>query len=99
VQGVSLVATLIYIVITVFIVLMWVRFALDLAATYARQWRPRGAVLVIAEAVYAVTDPPVKAVRRVVPPVRLGGVAIDFSWSIVLLLALILSYVVFGFMN
>ena len=98
-QPVALVASIIYFAITIFIVFMWVRFGFDLAANYARQWRPKGAVLVIAETVYVVTDPPVKAVRRVVPPVRLGGVSIDFSWSIVLLLAIILSYIVFGFMN
>jgi len=99
VQAAQLVAFIAYIAITIFIVLMWVRFGFDLAATYARQWRPKGAVLVVAETVYVITDPPVKAVRRVVPPVRLGGVSIDFSWSIVLLLAIILSYVVSGFMN
>jgi len=96
--GVSIVATILYFAITIFIVLMWVRFGFDLAATYARQWRPKGAVLVIAEAVYAITDPPVKAVRRIVPPVRFGGIQLDLSWTIVLFVALILSYIVSGFM-
>ena len=95
--GIAIIALLAYAALTIFIVLMWVRFVLDLIATYSRQWRPRGAALVLAEAVYSVTDPPVRAVRRVVKPVRLGAVMIDFSWSIVLLVAIILSYVVLTF--
>ena len=95
--GIAIIALLAYAALTIFIILMWVRFVLDLIATYSRQWRPRGAALVLAEAVYSVTDPPVRAVRRVVKPVRLGAVMIDFSWSIVLLVAIILSYVVLTF--
>ena len=39
---------------------------------FARDWRPRGVVLVIAEAVYTVTDPPLQALRKVIPPLTLG---------------------------
>jgi YggT family protein len=77
---------------------MWGRFILDLVPMLARNWRPRGFLLVVAEAVFTITDPPVKAVRRVVPTLRAGGVAIDFSWSIVLIATIILSYIVRGFM-
>jgi YggT family protein len=96
-SGVSVVATILYVALNIFVVVMWARFVLDLVAMLARQWRPRGFVLVLAELVYTITDPPVKAVRRVVPSLRAGGVAIDFSWSIVLIVAIILSYIVAGF--
>jgi YggT family protein len=76
---------------------MWARFVLDFVAMLAREWRPRGLLLILAELVYTITDPPVKAVRRVVPPLRAGGVAIDFSWTIVLIGAIILSYIARGF--
>ncbi len=36
------------------------------------------------------TDPPVKALRKVIPPLRLGGVAIDLSFVAVLLICYIL---------
>ena len=98
-SGVSIVATIIYVALNIFVVVMWARFVLDLVAMLARQWRPRGFVLVLAELVYTITDPPVKAVRRIVPTLRAGGVAIDFSWSIVLIVAIILSYIVAGFIN
>jgi len=97
VLGIAIIALLAYAALTIFIVIMWIRFVLDLITTYSRQWRPRGFVLVLAEVVYSITDPPIRAVRRVVKPVRLGTVRIDFSWSIVFLVAVILSYVVVGF--
>lgn len=96
-NGVSIVATIILVALNIFVVVMWARFILDLVAMLARQWRPRGFVLLLAELAYTITDPPVKAVRRVVPPLRAGGVSIDFSWSIVLIAAIILSYIVTGF--
>jgi YggT family protein len=47
-------------------------------------------VLVVLEGVYSATDPPVKALRRVIPPLRLGGVAIDLSFVALLLICYIL---------
>ncbi len=95
----GVVATVIYIAISLFIVVMWIRLVFDLVQSFSRTWRPRGFWLVVAETAYVVTDPPVKAVRRVVPPLRVGGVQLDFAWSIVLLAAIIVSSVALGFMN
>jgi len=97
VTGVSIIATILYVALNIFVVVMWARFVLDLVSMLARDWRPRGFVLVIAELAYTITDPPVKAVRRIVPPLRAGGIVIDFSWSIVLIATIILSYIVAGF--
>lgn len=96
---VSIVATIVYLGLTVFFVLMWARFILDLVRVFARRWRPRGVGLVLAEFVYVVTDPPIKLVRRVVPPLRVGGAALDFAWSIVMLAVIILISVALGFVN
>jgi len=79
--------------------MMWARLVLDLARTFAREWRPRGALLVLAEVVFTVTDPPVKLVRRVIPPLRVGGIALDFAWTIVLLACLLLVSIIVGFIN
>ena len=95
----SIIATIVYVALTVFFVLMWARFVLDLVRVFARRWRPRGFVLVLAEFVYTVTDPPIKLVRRVVPPLRVGGAALDFAWSIVMLVVIILISVALGFVN
>lgn len=61
------------------------RLVFDWIQMFARDWRPRGVVLVIAEAFYTVTDPPLKALRRVIPPLRLGGVALDLAFLLLFL--------------
>ncbi|MFA7323709.1 MAG: YggT family protein [Candidatus Nanopelagicales bacterium] len=67
--------------------IFFARIVLDLLQMFARNWSPRGPLLLLAEGVYSLTDPPLRLLRRVIPPVRLGGVALDFSF-LVLLIAL-----------
>ena len=73
-----------------FIALLWVRFVFDWVQVFARSWSPSGPLLVLLEIVYSVTDPPIKALRRVIPPLRLGSVAIDVSFFLVLVGAYLL---------
>jgi YggT family protein len=73
-----------------FIALLWVRFIVDWVQVFARSWTPHGVILVLLEVVYSITDPPIKALRRVIPPLRLGNFALDLSFLIVLLLAYVL---------
>jgi YggT family protein len=63
------------------------RLILDLVQVFARDWRPSGLLLIIAETVYTVTDPPLRLLRRVIPPIRIGTVQFDLA-SLILLIAL-----------
>jgi len=65
------------------------RFVIDWVQVLARSWHPRGFVLILCEFIYTLTDPPLRALRRVIPPLRLGAVAIDLS-PMLLLIALFL---------
>ena len=91
---VSILAWVVFVALGVFILFMWVRLILDWARALQPRWRPKGALLVIAELCFSVTDPPLKLVRRVVKPIRIGGAQLDFAWSIVLILGLVLLYLV-----
>ena len=73
-----------------FIALLWVRFIVDWVQVFARSWTPHGVILVLLEVVYSITDPPIKALRRLIPPLRLGNFALDLSFLIVLVLAYVL---------
>ncbi len=77
-----------------FIALLWVRFIIDWVQVFARNWRPGGALLVVLEVVYSITDPPIKLVRRWVPTLRIGSVALDLSFLVVLIVAWLLLQVV-----
>jgi len=98
VNPVSVVATVAYFAITLFMFAMWARFILDLVVVFARGWRPSGVGLVLSEAVFTVTDPPIKAVRKVVPTIRIGNGALDLSWMLVMLACIILTSLLRGFL-
>ena len=76
-----------------FIALLWIRFVVDWVQIFARSWTPRGVLLVALEVVYSITDPPIKALRRVIPPLRIGSVSLDLSFLIVMIAAYVLLQV------
>lgn len=85
----QLLLALAYLVLTVALAALTVRIVLDVTRSFVRQWRPTGPALVAASAVYAVTDPPLDALRRRIPPLNLGGVGLDLAF-LVLFLAVVL---------
>ena len=89
----AIVGLVLYLVLLLYFFIMWARFVLDLVQSSSRGWPPRGAVLVLGEVSYTVPDPPIRFFRRILPPLRIGPVALDFGWSITMLLVIIAMYV------
>ena len=77
----------------IFFVILLLRFVIDWIRVFARDWTPRGPALVVAEGVYSATDPPLKFLRRFIPPVRLGGISIDFAFMVLFFACVILMSV------
>jgi YggT family protein len=67
----------------IYFYVMIARLIADLVLSVNPNWRPRGLILVLVEVVYTLTDPPLKFIRRFIKPVRFGGLALDFGWTIV----------------
>ena len=76
--------TLIFLLFLYTLVLL-ARIVLDWVQLFSRSWRPTGIVLVIANVVYALTDPPLRFLGRFIPPLRLGAVAIDMGFLVLVL--------------
>jgi YggT family protein len=90
----ELVGGILDLILLLAIILLIARFVLDWVQMLARHWRPRGLVLVFCEGLYSITDPPLRAVRRVIPPLRLGAVMLDLSPMVLLIAIFILRAVV-----
>ena len=71
--------------LTLFKWVLFARLIIDYVRMFARNWRPQSAVIALFEVIYAVTDPPMRFVGRFIPPLRLGGVALDLSFIVILL--------------
>ena len=81
----QIVAAVLYIALLLYLITLIARLVLEWVQAYARDYRPSGIVLVLFELVYTLTDPPVNGLRRLIPPLRIGAVAIDLSLMILLL--------------
>ena len=86
----NIVKTIFFYVLSVYLLLLIGRLILSWVQAYARDWRPHGVILIFAEGVYTATDPPLRLLRRYIPTVRLGTVALDLSFMVLFLVILIL---------
>ncbi len=73
--------------LSLFKIALFLRIIIDYVRMFARNWRPNALLLAIFEVIYTVTEPAMAFVRRFIPPLRLGGGALDLSF-IVLLIAI-----------
>jgi len=86
--GTTIVGSTLYTVLSIYLILLIARIVVDYVFFFARDWRPTGFVLVIVEVIYTVTDPPIKLLQRVIPPIRVG--MFDFQLTVVFLILFIL---------
>ena len=77
-------------VLTIYLVVLIGRMIFGWVEVFAREWRPSGILLVVAEGIFTATDPPLKFLRRFIPPLRLGMVAMDLSFMVLFIVVLIL---------
>jgi YggT family protein len=89
----SLVGTVLGYVLTVFLVLLIARLVLDWAGvmTSGPRWVRQARTLT-----HAGTEPVIAPVRRVLRPVRAGGLSIDVAFTVVFVVALILRSIAFS---
>ena len=90
----EIVGLVLYRVLQIFNLILIVRALISWVTVLSPQFRPRGIVLVLFEAIYTVTDPPLKLLRRWIRPVRLGLVSLDLAFIVLWILILVLQRVI-----
>ena len=93
---VSIVAQVIYLLLYFFFLALIARFVMGWVLAFGRRWHPGRSAAATMEVVWSVTDPPLKALRRVIPPLPLGTVTVDLSAIVLLLILYVLMRVVVG---
>ncbi|MCW2609227.1 MAG: YggT family protein [Actinomycetota bacterium] len=92
----SLVWQVIFLLLYVFLILLLARLVVDWVRMFARRWQPGRGAAVALELVYSATDPPLNALRRVIPPLRIGGMSLDLGFILLLVIVYVLMSVVGG---
>lgn len=85
-----LAASVVNLLLLLYLLVLLARLVLEYIPLFNRQWRPRGFGLVLAEIVFTLTDPPLRLFRRMLPPLRLGPVALDLGFPLTMLLVFVL---------
>nr|WP_275588535.1 YggT family protein [Microlunatus panaciterrae] len=78
----------------IFLLILFARMILSWIPVLVREWEPRGPMLVFAEIIYSITDPPLRLLRKVLPPVRVGNMMLDLAFLALFILVSILMRVV-----
>ena len=86
----------VYLVLYAFFLLLLARLVMEYVLIFARRWQPGRGAAAGMELVWSVTDPPLKALRRVIPPLRIGTVSLDLAFMALLFIVFVLLNVVVG---
>ena len=92
-----LVASIVWFALLVFLLLLIFRLVMEYVFLLARSYKPAGLVAVALELAYSVTDPPLKALRKVLPPLRIGQISMDLGFIVLFIVVRILMSIVGGY--
>jgi YggT family protein len=87
---ISTLGSLIFWVLTAYLLLLFARAVIDLLQSLSRSFRPTGPVVLLCEVVYTATDPPLRFLRRFIPPLRVGNVAFDLGFLLLFIVIMVL---------
>jgi YggT family protein len=91
---VGILKIVLYYVLWIYLLMLIGRMIITWVQAFSRTWAPRGFLLVVAEGIFTATDPPLRFLRRYIPPLRLGSVALDLSFMVLFFVVLIMVNVV-----
>lgn len=92
-QALGIVAAILNLLLGIYVVVLFARLIFEYIPMFQPGWRPRGGLVIVAEVIYTVTDPPLRMFRRIVPPIRVGSVSIDLGFTLTLIVCFILMAV------
>lgn len=87
-----------YIITQIFWYMLLARIVVEMIASFSRGWSPRGVLAVVLEWLFTFTDPPVKALRKVIKPVRLGQISLDLSVLVLFVIIIVIQVILRGLM-
>lgn len=79
------VVSILDLLLLLYLIILIGRLIFDWVTAFNPEWRPKGILLIVAETCYTLTDPPLRALRKVIPPLRLGGISLDLGFAILII--------------
>jgi len=82
---VALFGAIIYALVGLYSLLVIVRIIIEMVQAFSKQFDPPHWFIMVAEPIFRVTDPPVNALRKLIPPLKLGGSGVGLDVSVIVL--------------
>ncbi|AWB82932.1 hypothetical protein C3B44_03730 [Corynebacterium yudongzhengii] len=89
-----LTGTVILILLRLYTLVLIARIITEMIQSFSKQFRPPRWFAVAAEPIFLITDPPVKLLRRLIPPLRTGNVGIDVSVIVLFIILIVIQAIV-----
>jgi YggT family protein len=86
----SMLALIAYWALQIYFYALIGRLILDLLISLRPGFRPKSLLLPVSDIIFTVTDPPLKFLRRLIKPVRFGSISLDFAWTLLVLVVILL---------
>lgn len=84
---------ILYVLLLIYLFLLLTRLVVEWVRVFSRSWRPSGLVAMGLEVVYSATDPPLKLLRKIIPPLNLGTVRLDLGFMVLMIVVYVLMSV------
>ena len=81
----ALFGAIIYALVGLYSLLVIVRIIIEMVQAFSKQFDPPHRFIMVAEPIFRMTDPPVNALRKLIPPLRLGGSGVGLDVSVIVL--------------
>jgi YggT family protein len=77
-----------------YIAVLLFRMVMSWVFAFAPNYRASGTMAMVLEIAFTLTDPPLRFLRRLIPPLRIGNIGIDLAFIVVLAVLYALARVV-----
>ena len=80
--------------VNAYILVLFIRMILDWVAVLASAWRPRGLVSSLIDAVYQLTEPPLRWLRQYIRPIPLGPIYFDVAFIVLYFILIAIDFLI-----
>ena len=81
----ALFGAIIYALVGLYSLLVIVRIIIEMVQAFSKQFDPPHWFIMVAEPIFRMTDPPVNSLRKLIPPLKLGGSGVGLDVSVIVL--------------
>lgn len=90
----SLIGSIVHFLVNAYILVLFIRMVLDWVSMLAPMWRPTGIIASLIDAVYQLTEPPLRWLRQYIRPIPMGPIAFDVAFIVLYFILVVIDFLI-----